>query len=157
MAEFSANAIQTVQPGEAIIFTSSNSPCWQGLVRHRDETGSFLLSGRRTGCNCMRRNQTTEYLTDFGANLSIPEGGTVEEISVAFAIDGTVLPGTTMRLTPTAVDVYDNVSRATNIPIWNNCCQSVSVVNTSTQPINVQNANIIFALNQNDSGNGCGY
>ena len=103
----------------------------------------------------MRRNQTTEYLTDFGANIAIPEGGTVEEISVAFAVDGTVLPGTTMRVTPTAVDTYENVSRATNVPIWNNCCQSVSVVNTSTQAINVQNVNIIFELNRGDSGCGC--
>lgn len=145
MSEFSANAIQVVNPGETIVFTETAVPCTNSLVRHRDDTGNFLLSGYvpQTGCGCQNRSAT--YLVDFGANISIPTTGTVGPISVAITIDGSTVPATTMTVTPAAVDEYFNVSRATNVQIWNGCCESLSVRNTSDQPIQVQNANIIFA------------
>ena len=59
MAEYSANALQTVNPGETIVFTESPDPCRRGLVRHRDGTGNFLLSGwvPNIGCGCRCRRQ----------------------------------------------------------------------------------------------------
>ena len=145
MAEYSANAIQVVNPGETVVFTDSPDPCKRGLIRHRDGTGTFLLSGwtprRSCGCN---RNRSAQYLVDFGANISIPEGGTVGSISVALSIDGATVPASTMIVTPAAVDEYFNISRAINIDVWNNCCETVAVRNTSDQPIQVQNANIIL-------------
>ena len=36
-------------------------------------------------------------------------------------------------------------SRAINVPIWKNCCQTLTVRNTSDIPILVSNPNIIFA------------
>lgn len=145
MSEFSANAIQVVNPGESIVFTESPVPNRNGLVRHRDDTGNFLLSGYipQSGCGC--RNNSASYLVDFGANISIPTGGTAEAISVAIAVDGATLPATTMIVTPAAVDEYFNVSRAANVEVWNGCCETVTVRNTSSQPIQVQNANIIFS------------
>lgn len=149
MAEYSANAIQVVAPGESVIFTASPSPCRRGLVRHRDETGDFSLRGwspRRNYCNCgcSCGDSSVEYFVDFGANISIPTGGTPGTISLAFAINGSVLPATTMQATPAAVDEPFNVSEASGVPIWKGCCQSLSVVNTSDQPIQVANANIVF-------------
>ena len=146
MAEYSANAVQTVNPGESIIFTTGSN-CPRGFVRHREETGNFLLSGWvpnrfANGCSCGRNAQ---YLVDFGCNIAIPTGGTVGEISVALAIDGATLPATTMRVTPATVEDYFNVSRATNVDVWRGCCQTVTVRNTSTQPILVEDANIIFS------------
>ena len=132
MAEYSANAVQTVNPGESIVFTDAPVPCTRGLVRHRDETGSFLLRGDVT-------------LIDFGANIAIPEGGTVEAISVAITIDGATIPASDMIVTPAAVEQYFNVSRAVNAQIWSGCCETVTVRNTSSQPILVQNANVIFS------------
>ena len=146
MAEFSANAIQTVAQNGTVIFTDAPVPCERGFVRHRDDSGNFLLSGwtpNRCGCCCGRRREAT-YLVDFGANISIPEGGTVGEISLALAIDGTIIPSSQMVVTPAAVDEAFNVSRAINVQVWNGCCENVSVVNTSTQAIQVENANIIF-------------
>lgn len=145
MAEYSANAIQVVNPGETVIFTDSPEPCNRGLVRHRDGTGNFLLSGwtPRRGCGC--DNKSASYLVDFGANISVPEGGTVEAISLAITIDGSTIPASNMIVTPAAVDEYFNVSRAINADIWNGCCESVAVRNTSEQAIQVQNANIIFS------------
>lgn len=150
MAEYSANAIQIVNPGESVVFTETPVPCTRGLVRHRDDTGSFLLSGYmpyrgNNGCPCCNVNNAVNYLVDFGANISIPTGGTVGSISVAIAIDGTTVNSSTMTVTPAAVDQYFNVSRAINVPIWRGCCETVTIRNISDQPIQVQNANVIFS------------
>lgn len=148
MAEYSAVAVQTVNPGEAIIFTNSPVPCTRGFVRHRDDTGSFLLSGYVPGNNCScpcRQTQSANYLVDFGANIAIPTGETVGDISVAISIDGSTVAGSTMIVTPAAVEEYFNVSRAINVQVWRNCCETVTIRNTSSIPILVQNANVIFS------------
>lgn len=147
MAEYSNNAVQTVAPGETIIFTETPVPCRRGFVRHRDDTGNFLLSGYvpgNNGCRCCREN-SANYLIDFGANIAIPTGGTVGQISVAISIDGSTIPSSTMIVTPAAVEEYFNVSRAINAQIWRGCCETISIRNTSDQPILVQNANVIFS------------
>lgn len=82
---------------------------------------------------------------DFGANIAIPTGGTVEAISLAISIDGSSIPSSQMIVTPAAVEEFFNVSRSINAEIWRNCCETVTVRNTSDQPILVQNANIIFS------------
>lgn len=145
MAVYSADAVQTVNPGETVVFTLAPVPCTRGFIRHRDGTGNFLLSGwvpnRYNNC-C--RNKSALYLVDFGANVAIPTGGTVGEISLAVAVDGATVPASTMIVTPAAVEEYFNVSRAINVDVFRNCCETVSIRNTSDQPILVQNANIIF-------------
>jgi hypothetical protein len=144
MAEYSANAVQIVNPGESVVFTDAPVPCNRGLVRHRDGSGNFLLSGALTKpgrCCCQR---SINYLVEFGANISVPEGETVGPISVALVVDGATIPSSEMTVTPAAVDEYFNVSRAINVPIWIGCCESLTVRNTSAIPIQVSNANIIF-------------
>lgn len=148
MAEYSANSMQTVNPGETVIFTDTPVPCNRGFVRHRDDTGSFLLSGwvpqyTNGGCGC-NRAKSANYLIDFGANIAIPTGETVGPIQVSIAIDGTTISSSTMIVTPAAVEQYFNISRAINAQIWRGCCETISIRNTSTIPILVQNANIII-------------
>ena len=145
MAEWTANAVQTVNPGETIVFTENPVPCTRGFVRHRDGSGNFLLAGKvcRKQCGCFPK--TANYLVDFGANIAIPTGGTVGSISVAITLDGSTIPASEMTVTPAAVEEYFNVSRAINADIWAGCCESLSIRNTSDQPILVQNANVIFA------------
>lgn len=149
MAEYSANAVQTVNPGETIVFTDTIVPCTRGFVRHRDDTGSFLLSGyvpnNNCGCKCCNNARSATYLVDFGANIAVPTGETVGAISVAISIDGSTVSSSTMIVTPAAVENYFNVSRAVNVQVWNNCCETVAITNTSTIPILVQNANVIFS------------
>lgn len=146
MAEYLAIAEQTVAPGETVVFTDTAVPCRRGFVRHRDGSGNFLLSGYvpkpSCGCGC---NRSANYLVDFGANIAIPTGGTAGEISVAIAIDGSTEQESLMAVTPAAVNEYFNVSRAVNVDVWRNCCETVSVTNTSGQAILVRNANIIFS------------
>lgn len=143
--EFSNNNSQVVNPGESVVFTASPVPCNRGLVRHRNDSGNFLLRGnvRRNACGCCA--ESAQYLVDFGANIAIPTGGTVGSISLALTLDGATLPTTQMTVTPAAVEEYWNVSDATILGVWRGCCQTLTVRNISDQPILVQNANIIFS------------
>lgn len=152
MAEWTGVAVQTVNPGEAIVFTENPVPCTKGYIQHRDDSGAFLLSGATNGCQAARQcacpccnvNKSVQYVVDFGANIAVPTGETVGSISVAYAVDGNTLQGTTMTVTPAAVEEFFNVSRATNVSIFKNCCQSFSIRNTSAIPILVQNANVLI-------------
>lgn len=144
MAEFSAIAQQTVNPGESVIFTATPVNNLRNFVRHNDETGVFLLSGNLPffgGCPCCRQDIIV-YPVSFGANIAVPTGETVGEISVAIAVDGVTDPASVMRVTPAAVEQFFNVSRDKDVEIWRGCCQSISVRNTSTIPILVQEATI---------------
>lgn len=151
-AEYSANALQTVAANAPVIFSESPVPCNRGLIFHRDESGTFLLANNagNTGCNCgcgCRRVYETRYQVAFHANISVPEdpAGTVEEIQLALAIDGEIDPSSIMRFTPAAVGEFGNVGADIIVSVPSFCrCSNVSVRNISTQPINVQNANIVF-------------
>lgn len=147
-AEYSANAVQTVPVGGSVIFTESPVPCNRGLIYHRDDTGLFRLANkffRQNVCNCWRRN--TNYEVAFHANIAIPDGETVpaDGIQLAIAIDGDADPSSTMISDVTEVETFDNVGSDIVVTVPCMCsCSSVSVRNTSSIPILVQNANIIF-------------
>lgn len=147
MAEWTSVAVQTVNPGEAIVFTENPVPCYRGLILHRDDSGLFLIKGTSNGiirrCPCMGQ-PSINYMVDFGANVAVPTGETVGPISVAYELEGATLGGTTMTVTPAAVEEFFNVSRATNVPIWLGCCESFAVRNISSIPILVQNANLVI-------------
>ena len=150
-AEYSANAIQTVAAGGSVIFTESPVPCNKGLIYHRDESGAFrLASPTAMGCGCRRKcccmdYPTANYQVAFHANIQIPEGGEVEPISLAIAIDGEVDASSIMTITPVAVEELGNVGADVIVAVPCICrCSSVSVRNVSTQPIEVVNANIVF-------------
>lgn len=148
ICEFSNNAIQTINPGETVIFSTTENPCRRGFVRHREGTGSFLLAGvvRNSGCNCPCCGQrNANYLIEFGANIAIPTGGTVGDISVAISVDGSTVPSSQMIATPAAVEQYWNVGVAKSVDVFRGCCETVAIRNTSDQPILMQNANLIIS------------
>ena len=141
MAEYSAVAAQTVNPGESIVFTETSSPCRRGFIRHNDGSGNFLMNGWvPNSCPC--QNASATYLIDFGANIAIDTGGTAGEISLEFVIDGGPDLASLMIVTPAAVEEYFNVSRSKEIEIFSNCCQTLTIRNNSDQPILVQNATL---------------
>lgn len=149
MAEWTAVAEQTVNPGESIVFTDNPVPCTRGLILHREDSGAFLLKGSNGGrsvcyCPCLGYPRVN-YMVDFGANIAVPTGETVDSISVAFELQGSTLAGTTMTVTPAAVEEFFNVSTATNVPVWLGCCESFSIRNISEIPILVQNANLVIS------------
>lgn len=144
MAEYLANAVQSVALNGPVLFTAS-IPCPKGYVYHEDETGIFILRGITN--NCFAR-----YSVTFNGNISVPDGGAVTPIAVAITVNGE--PRLTSRaiITPQAVDEYGNVTSTAIITVPKGCCFSVSVRyvdattdDPATEPtplINVQNANL---------------
>lgn len=147
-AEYSANAAQTVPAGGSVIFTESPVPCNRGLVYHRDGSGIFRLANRFFRQNiqsCWRRN--SNYQVAFHANIAIPEGQTApdEGIQLSIAIDGEVDPSSTMISDVTVIGDFDNVGADVIVQVPYLCgCSAVSVRNTSTIPVIVQNANLVI-------------
>lgn len=150
-AEYSANELQTVQPNLPVIFTESPVPCNRGLIFHRDESGVFQLANNSpvNNCNCScgcggcRRIYETLYRVSFHANIAIAEGGSVEPIQLTISINGEPDPSSTMISTPAAVGDFQNVGAEIIVAVPSLCgCESISVRNTSTQAIDVQNANL---------------
>lgn len=142
---------QNVQPNRPIIFLDGPCPCNQGLI-FKKSGGIFLLASEApsgNGCSCRcgcRRIYSTDYPVSFHGNIQIPEGGTVEEISLALAIDGVIDPESVMLYTPAAVEVPGNVGTGIIVSVPSICgCENVSVVNTSTQEIMLVNGVIKFA------------
>lgn len=133
--EIIANALQTVQANQNVYFTDviTGGNC---SILHRNDSGLVTLKGLTNQCRA-------RYRVSFGANIAIPTGGTVEAIQIAIAIDGEAVPATTMIVTPAAVEEFFNVYSSVFIDVPRNCCITASVTNTSTQAIDVQNANLI--------------
>ena len=80
----------------------------------------------------------------FGGNIAVPTGGTPGAISLAVAINGEPVETTTMISTPTAVEQFNNISCSLFLDVIGGCCTQVSVENTGTQAISLQNANLII-------------
>ena len=143
MAEYLANATQSVELNQPIVFTAS-IPCNRGNVIHEDETGIFILRGNCTGC-------FARYQVTYNGNIALPEGGTVGPIAVSIATNGEARPTSRAVITPAAVEEYGNVTSTAIIKVPRCCCFSLSVdaVPATTDPtvtpapvIDVQNANL---------------
>lgn len=135
MAEFTKNDLQTVALGGNVVFDET-PVCATKCITHREGSGIVRLNGAGN-------RQRARYLVAFSGNIQIPTGGTVEEISLAIAVDGEALLSTQMIETPAAVEEFSNVSSQAYIDVPCNCCVTVAVQNTSEQAIEVQNANLI--------------
>lgn len=146
MAEYIANAVQSVALNTPILFNAS-IPCNSGCVFHEDESGIFILKGKTN--NCFARYQVT-----FNGNIAIPTDGEITPIALAIAVNGE--PRLTSRaiFTPQAVDEYGNITSTALITVPKGCCFSMSVryIDATTDDatiepttlINVQNANLVI-------------
>jgi hypothetical protein len=135
MAEFTGITLQTVAAGEDVALTETpvgGSKC----IVHRQGSGIVKLRGITNQCRA-------RFLVSFSGNIQIPTNGTVGAISLAIAVDGEPLQSTRMIVTPAAVENFFNVSAQAYIDVPCGCCSTVAVQNTSTQAIEVQNANLI--------------
>ena len=134
--EIIAVATQTVAENQNVLFTDSIT-CGNCSITHRDGSGLVTLRGTTNQCRA-------RYKVSFGGNIAVPTGGTVGAISLALAIDGEALSSSTMIVTPAAVEEYFNVFGAMFVDVPKGCCLTASIQNISTQPILVQNANLII-------------
>lgn len=135
MAEYTANAVQTVLTNQNVLFTET-AICGNNSITHRE--GSGLITLRGLTCQPYARFRVT-----FGGNIAIPAGGDVEAISIAIAINGESVASSNMVVTPAAQAQFFNVARTINICVPAGCCVQVSVQNTSAQGISVENANLV--------------
>lgn len=146
MAEYLANAIQSVDLNTPILFTAS-IPCNRGNIIHEDETGIFILRGATN--NCFARYQVT-----YNGNIALPEGGTVGPIAIAVAVNGEARPTSRAIYTPAVAETYGNVTSTAIITVPKGCCYSLSVravsgltddpTGTPAPTINVQNSNLVI-------------
>lgn len=97
MAEYANPAIVNVTPGQNVpLLDVIGGNC--GIV-HRGGSGLITLRGNTNQCKA-------RYRVAFGANIAIPEGGTVEAITAALAINGEALTTATATVTPAAAENF---------------------------------------------------
>lgn len=144
MAEYLANAVQTVQLNTPVILNAS-IPCTKGYIIHEDGTGVFILRGITPNCKA-------RYSVTFNANIALPEGATVGPIAVALVLNGEPILTSRAIVTPAAAGDYFNVTCTKNIDVQKGCCfnlaiEPVTAYNDSTAPaqaIDIQNANLVI-------------
>ena len=135
MAELTNVFVQQIAANGNAVFSEtpvSGSNC----IVHRDGSGIITLRGMTNQCRA-------RYKVVFGGNIAIPTGGAVGPISVAIAVEGEALGSATAVVTPAAVEDFFNVFAAAFIEVPRGCCVTVAVKNTSTETIELENANVI--------------
>lgn len=134
--ELTANALQTVAAGQNVIFSdvAVRGNC---SIAHRDGSGLVTLRGITNQCRA-------RFKVTFGANIAIPEGGTVAPLSLALAVSGEAIGSATVISTPAAAEQFNNVFTAVYLDVPAGCCYTVSVKNVGEEPVDVQNANLII-------------
>lgn len=135
MAEYIATATQTVAQNGNINFTNE-AVKGGNCIQHRSGSGIITLRGITNQCRA-------RYFVDFSGNIAVPAGGTAGEISLAISVSGEPVLPSQMRSTPAAVSQFNNVSGGIYIDVPAGCCASISVKNTSSQDIEVANANLV--------------
>lgn len=148
-ASYGVSIPQNVAPNQPVIFNDNVCPCNQGMI-FKKSGGVFLLASNAPdnscscGCGC-RKIYLTNYEVEVHANIEIPTGGTVEEIRLAIALDGVIDPESVMIFVPAAVETPGNVGASIIVSVPSICgCESIAVVNASTQDITVNNASLVF-------------
>lgn len=134
MAEFVANAAQTVAANQNVIFT--DTVICGNSITHRKDSGLVTVRGNTRQCRA-------RYKAYFSGNIGLPTTGTLGAISIAISLDGEPIASSTMISTPVALGDLNNVSVEIIIDVPCTCCETISVKNTATQDVVVQNANLI--------------
>ena len=132
MAEFTANAIQTVAQNQNILFTEV-PVCGNNSIVYRIGSGLVTLRGLTNQCRA-------RFKVSFGGNLA---GTASAANSLAIAANGEAIPSTTMTVVPAAADNYFNVYSSVYLDVPAGCCTQVSVKNISANDVNVANSNLI--------------
>ena len=134
MAEFTNTAITEVAANQYVPLTET-AVKGNACIIHREGAGIVSLRGATQQCRAL-------YRVSFGANIAVPEGGAVEAITAALAVDGEALLSATATVTPAAVENYFNIFVSAIVSVPRGCCVTVAAKNTSTQAINFANSNM---------------
>ena len=129
-------APQTVAAGANALFNEAPVRCSSNCIGHRDGSGLVTLRGHTSQCKA-------RYRVSFGANVSVPTGGTAGAVTVALAIDGEAQGGATAIVTPAAAGQFFYVGGDIYILVDRGCCVNVSVLNVGADAITMSNLNLI--------------
>lgn len=134
MAEYTNANIVAVAAGQNVPLTETavKGGC---NVMHREGAGIVTLRGNTNQCRAL-------YRVSYGGNIAIPDGGTVEAITAALAVDGESLASATATVTPAAVENYFNIFVSAIVSVPRGCCVTVATENTSAQTVNFANSNL---------------
>lgn len=135
MAEYVAVSSQTVAQSGNVIY-SNTAVGGSNCIRHREGSGIITLRG-------LTNQRRARFFVDFSANIAVPSTGTAGEISLAIAISGEAVLSSQMISTPAAVSQFNNVSAGMYVDVPAGCCVNIAVENTSSQAVDVKNANIV--------------
>ena len=124
--------VQTISAAQSVPF-AVNRIVTGNTVRHEPGSARFALV--KPGI----------YKVSVNADIAVPTGGTVGEISINLNQDGEAVPGTVGAVTPAAVAEFGNVAFSTLIRVLCPCGNSViSVGNPTGEAIDVRDANIVI-------------
>lgn len=151
-AEYGYIAEQTIAAGGSAALNDF-TPCQSGLVVHENESPVLTLRGiGNSGPTCpCRRKDFVQYRITANGNISIPDGGTLGPISVAFTLNGIIIPASQVILTPGALGDFNPFSIDKLVPATLGTSPSFALSNvlpglTTTetgQAIVMRNLNII--------------
>lgn len=136
--EITANLLQTVAASQNVLFTDTatrGKNCCS--IIHNDGSGLITLRGITNQCRA-------KFKLTFGGNVGLPAGATVAPITLAVAVNGEVVPASTMISTPTAAEAFNNVSTSIYLDVPAGCCYTISIKNIGEDEIDIQNANLII-------------
>lgn len=138
MAEFVYVPQQTIAVGDNVLLEDS-IPCRKGNVYHRNGSGILTL----TSANANPCSGFARYVVTFNGNIAVPEGETAGPIELTLTQNGGKIQSSKAIVTPTVAEAYFNATVTAIITVPRVCgCFDISIENTSTIPVNVQNANV---------------
>lgn len=134
MAEYTNTSIVAVAAGQNVPLTETAVKGGCNVI-HREGAGIVTLRGNTNQFRAL-------YRVSYGGNIAIPDGGTVEAITAALAVDGEALASATATVTPAAVENYFNIFVSAIVSVPRGCCVTVAAENTSAQTVNFANSNL---------------
>lgn len=120
--------VQAVAVNSNVLFQSTRI-CTGCSVRHEQGSGRFVAL------------KPGVYEVTYSGNVSVP---TVSQVILDLIQDGEPVAGSRVILTPSAADTPTTFSRTVLIRVFCDCCVSLSVRNSGTTSINIQDANFVI-------------
>lgn len=130
--ELTATAVQTVAPNSIVNFTATTASGSPSIL-HMNGSGLVTLRG-------LTNQWRARFVINASANVALSAGATATEpINLSIALNGEPLTSTTMISTPGVVEEFNNVARSVTIDVARGCCVQISLENTGTTDIDIQN------------------
>ena len=103
----------------------------------------------RTGCSARHEQGSGRFVAlkpgvyevTYSGNVSVP---TVSQVVLDLVQDGEVVAGSRVILTPPAANTPATFSRTILVRVFCDCCVSLSVRNSGTTAINIQDASFVI-------------